>query len=61
MIPARLGSQRLKKKNLALVGGKALIEYAIISAKKAKIFNKIVVNSESELFKKFSDKHKIDF
>ena len=38
MIPARLGSQRLKKKNLAFVGGKALIEYAIISAKKVKIF-----------------------
>lgn len=61
MIPARLGSQRLKKKNLAFVGGKALIEYAIISAKKVKIFYKVIVNSESELFKRFADKHNIDF
>ena len=61
MIPARLGSQRLKKKNLAIVGGKALIEYAIISAKKVKIFYKVIVNSESELFKKFSDKYNVGF
>ena len=61
MIPARLGSQRLKKKNLAKVGNKKLIEYAIISAKKTKIFDKIIVNSESIIFKKFSDKYKVNF
>ena len=27
MIPARIGSQRLKKKNLALINNKPLIEY----------------------------------
>lgn len=61
MIPARLGSQRLKKKNLKLVGGKALIEHAILSAKKANIFDKIIVNSEANVFKKFSDKYDVDF
>ena len=34
MIPARIGSQRLKKKNLALINKKPLIEYVIQSAKK---------------------------
>jgi CMP-N-acetylneuraminic acid synthetase len=61
MIPARLGSQRLKKKNLALVNNKALIEYAIISAKKSKVFHKIYVNSESNIFKKFAEKYNINF
>jgi len=41
MIPARSGSQRLKNKNLALIGNKPLIYYAINAAKKSKAFNKI--------------------
>lgn len=61
MIPARIGSQRLKKKNLALIGKKALIEYVIDSAKRSKIFDDIYVNSDSKVFKKISDKNKINF
>ena len=38
MIPARIGSERLKKKNLALLNKKPLIYYAINAAKKSKIF-----------------------
>lgn len=49
MIPARLGSQRLKKKNLLILNGKTLIEHAIDKAKSSKIFDEIWVNSESEL------------
>lgn len=33
MIPARLGSQRVPKKNLRLLGGKPLVSYIIESAK----------------------------
>ena len=42
-IPARIGSQRLKYKNLALINGKPLIAYAIDAAKKSKKFSKIVL------------------
>ena len=46
MIPARIGSQRLKKKNLALINKKPLIEYVIDSAKKTKFFDEIYINSD---------------
>lgn len=48
MIPARLGSQRLKKKNLQLLKGKPLITHAINKAKEISVFDEIWVNSESE-------------
>ena len=52
MIPARLGSQRLKQKNLQLLNGIPLISHAINKAKNSNIFNEIWVNSESLIFKK---------
>ena len=61
MIPARIGSQRLKKKNLAFIGKKTLIEYVIDSAKKSKIFDEIYLNSDSKIFQKISKKNKIKF
>ena len=61
MIPARIGSQRLKKKNLALVNKKPLIQYVIDSAKKSNIFDKIFINSDSKIFKKIELKNNIDF
>ncbi len=61
MIPARIGSQRLKKKNLALINKKPLIEYVIQSAKKSGIFDKIYINSDDQVFKKIALKNKIDF
>ena len=50
MIPARLGSQRVPKKNLRLLGGKPLISYAIEAAKTASCFDDIFVNSEADVF-----------
>jgi len=47
MIPARLGSQRLKKKNLALLDGKPLIAHAIEKCFEAACFDAVYVNSES--------------
>ena len=61
MIPARFGSQRLKLKNLALINGKPLIYYAIQAALESKLFYKIVLNSDNEIFKKIADKYNIDF
>ena len=61
MIPARLGSQRLLKKNLLFFGDKTLIEHAICRCKEAGVFDEIYVNSEAIVFKEFADKHNVKF
>jgi len=61
MIPARYGSTRLKMKNLALINGKPMISYAVEAAKQSGVFDKVVINSESEIFKEIADKHNIEF
>ena len=50
MIPARLGSQRLKQKNLQLLNGIPLISHAIRKAKETGMFDEIWVNSEADVF-----------
>lgn len=54
MIPARLGSQRLKKKNLQEIDGSSLLSLAIRKCIQAKAFDEIFVNSESLIFKKIA-------
>ena len=48
VIPARGGSKRIKLKNLKKILNKPLIDYALDSAVKSKIFSKIHVSSDSE-------------
>ena len=50
MIPARLGSKRIKHKNLRLLDGKPLVSHVLEKCKKADIFSEIYINSESEVF-----------
>jgi len=50
MIPARMGSQRLKQKNLRELGGMPLITRAIRKAKDAGVFDDVWVNSEDDAF-----------
>ncbi len=61
MIPARVGSERLKMKNLALINDKPLIYYSIQAAKKSGVFDKIVLNSDSLIFEKIAKRYDIDF
>lgn len=61
MIPAKLGSTRLAMKNLALVGGKPLIYYAIKAAKDAGVFDRIVINAEDKLFSVIARRYGVDF
>ncbi|MFA5088097.1 MAG: acylneuraminate cytidylyltransferase family protein [Candidatus Omnitrophota bacterium] len=61
MVPARRGSTRLKQKNLALLNGKPLIGYAIQAARQAKVFDKIVVNSEDKIFGKIAARYGVEF
>jgi len=61
MIPARIGSTRLKMKNLALLDGNPLISYAINASKETGLFNRIVVNSDESLFKKIAERYGVEF
>lgn len=48
IIPARGGSKRFPKKNIALLKGKPLIAYAIEAALESDIFDTVCVSSEDE-------------
>lgn len=48
MIPARLGSKRIPKKNIRFMGDKPLIEYPIDLALNSSAFESVWVNTESE-------------
>ena len=48
IIPARIGSKRVKQKNIKIFEGKPLIYYSIKAAKKTKIFDKILVSTDSK-------------
>jgi len=61
MIPARIGSSRLKYKNFALLDDKPLISYAINAAKQSGVFDDIVLNSDDIVFKSIADRYGIDF
>ena len=61
MIPARLGSQRVPKKNLRLLGGKVLVEWVIDSCKETNKFDQIYINSESRVFESISNKAGVSF
>ena len=61
MIPARMGSTRLAKKNLALLDGKPLIYYSVEAAKKSGVFERIVINSESTVFDTIAKRYDVQF
>ena len=61
MIPARLGSQRLKKKNLEKFGEITLIEHAIRRCQDANVFDEIYINSESDVFEQYAVKNGVKF
>ncbi len=54
IIPARSGSKGLKDKNIKELNGKPLIAYTIEAAKKADIFDEIIVSTDSEKYAKIS-------
>jgi len=61
MIPARLGSQRVIKKNLRLLRGKPLISYSIEAAKKSGVFDEIYINSEADIFGEIATEYGVLF
>ena len=61
MLPARMGSTRLAMKNLALLCGKPLIYYAIKAAKESGAFDKIIINSEHQIFAEIAKRYGVSF
>ena len=61
MIPVRLGSQRLAKKNLKELREVSLINRAIRKCKDSSVFDEIWVNSESAVFKQIAQSEDVGF
>jgi len=61
MIPARMGSQRLKQKNLQEIDGVPLISHAVRKCLSADVFSEVWVNSESDVFGEIAKKERAGF
>ena len=61
MIPARMGSERLEKKNLALLDGNPLISYAIKAATASQAFDQVVVNSDGKIMSQIAERYNVEF
>jgi CMP-N,N'-diacetyllegionaminic acid synthase len=55
LIPARSGSKRIKDKNIKLFNGHPLIAYTISSAFNSKVFNDVIVSTDSEKYKNIAE------
>ena len=60
-IPARMGSQRVPKKNIRLINGKPLIAWAIAAAKQAGIFDDIYINSDGDMLEAVARDYGVKF
>jgi N-acylneuraminate cytidylyltransferase len=61
VIPARLNSKRIFKKNIKSFWGHPIISYSIKTAKNSKIFDKIIVSTDSEEIGRISEKYGAEF
>ena len=61
MIPARIGSKRVPKKNLRIINGQPLISYSIAAAVASNVFDAIYINSDAEIFSEFADNKQVHF
>jgi len=60
LIPARIGSTRIKKKNIKLLKGKPLIYYTIKASLKSKFISRTIVLTDSKEIKKISKKYQAE-
>jgi CMP-N-acetylneuraminic acid synthetase/quercetin dioxygenase-like cupin family protein len=61
MIPARLGSTRVKKKNLRMLGDKPLIAHIVETAVASGAFDEVYINSESRVFAPVAERYGAKF
>ena len=56
IIPARIGSKGIPKKNIKIINGKPLIYYSISEGLKSKMISDLIVSTDSEYIKNISEK-----
>lgn len=61
IIPAKLDSKRLPKKNIQKIKNKTLVEYSIDYAKQSKYTPRIIISSESEIVEEIAMKNNVEF
>lgn len=61
MIPARIGSKRVPKKNLRLINGKPLISYILETIQKIDIFDEVYINADDQIFEQIATENHIKF
>ena len=57
VIPARMGSKRLKFKNISKIDGHPVIAYTILEARKSGLFDKVYVATESQKIANIAKKY----
>lgn len=60
LIPARIGSKSIKKKNLQKISKLSLLEYTIKTANSCKHISRVFVSTDSNLIKKIAKKSKAE-
>lgn len=61
MIPARIGSQRFRHKNLALIQNKPILSWGIESAKDSNVFEEIIINGDNIVFEKIAKSYNLKY
>jgi CMP-N-acetylneuraminic acid synthetase len=61
MIPVRLGSSRVPRKNIRLLGGRPLVEHIVAAAIDSGVFSEIYINSESDIFAEIAEEMCVKF
>ena len=59
MVPTRIGSERFKKKQLAMIDGKSLLEWGISIAKN--VFDHVIVNGDHDVFNCIASKNDVEY
>ena len=57
IIPARIGSKRIRKKNIKLFNGKPMISWSIKKAIKSNLFDRVIVTTDSKEIADISNKY----
>lgn len=57
IIPARAGSKGLKDKNIIDLCGKPLMAYSIEAAIKSRVFDRVIVSTDSTLYKEIAERY----
>ncbi len=61
MVPARIGSKRVPKKNIRLIDGKPLVAYILETIKQSTLFDEIYLNADDLIFERIAQEYDVKF